>query len=248
MPVYSYIGKGKIYLQKRGVAAGLMPIGNCSKLELGVQEEKKDLPDYQNPGGGKANSISRIVGVTMAITAHDLSPDNLSIALRGGTTAISAGAVANEPHVAYSGALIVFDFLPDPNEPINITNTAGTTTYDEGDDYVVTRAGIIPTSGGAITPGSTVHCDYTKLVSDEIEALTVAAAEYRLVFDGLNEAASGAAVVVTGHRSKFSPAASIGLIGDEFASQELSGELLKDETITGTGISQYAKIKMARAA
>ncbi len=37
----SYIGKGTIYLKRLGSSTGLMPVGNCSALEVSFEEDKK---------------------------------------------------------------------------------------------------------------------------------------------------------------------------------------------------------------
>ena len=57
----------------------------------------------------------------------------------------------------------------------------------------------------------------------------------------INEAQSGDPVVVTVHRAKFGPAADLAMIGDEFAELTLTGDALKDTTITTAGLSQYFK-------
>ena len=80
---------------------------------------------------------------------------------------------------------------------------------------------------------------------DTIECLTSAALDYKLVFEGLNEARSNKAVTVTLYRVQFSPTKGLDLIGDKFAELSLTGKVLKDTTITGAGKSQYMKIVVA---
>ncbi len=242
----SYIGKGKVYLGPYGGGGALVSVGNCSRLELSIDEEKKELLDFTSAGGGKANVVSRITGVTVGMTLHDISPENLAKALRGTSSAVTAAAVTNEAHTAYKGGLVVFDNLPDPAQPVTVTGAGGTPTYTEGTDYVRTRTGIEVLAGGGIADGSTIEVDYTKAASDVVEALTQAGAEFTLVFDGLNEAQGGKAVSVRLHRVKFSPAQGLGFIADEFAGLELTGEVLKDESITGSGLSQYLQVTLAQ--
>lgn len=77
-----------------------------------------------------------------------------------------------------------------------------------------------------------------------IEALTQLGTEYKLIFEGLNEAQSGAKVNLTIHRFKPSPADDLALIGDDFATLKLKGGVLADRTKTG-GKSMYFQVVMA---
>ena len=55
---FSYIGIGQVYLATDG--GPLLSVGNASSLSFSFDEEKKNLKDYTSPGGGNANSTSRI--------------------------------------------------------------------------------------------------------------------------------------------------------------------------------------------
>jgi len=44
---YPYLGSGKIYARVAGASAGLMYIGNASKLELAVAEDKQKAQRLQ---------------------------------------------------------------------------------------------------------------------------------------------------------------------------------------------------------
>jgi hypothetical protein len=299
MTDFSYIGKGTIYMETG--TGGLVAVGNCSKLTLTTEEEKKELPDYTSAGGGNASSISRIKGVSMAFTAHDISPANLSIATRGAIDVYAGGAVTDEDQAAIViGGLVVLDNIPDPDstmtvvhgvtaawagttakalgakildggriyvvtvagttggsEPIwptdNSTVEDGTVTWDdlgvvaltENTDYTRVGAGIIPIAGKLAT-GDAVVVSYTGLADNMVQALSESGLEYRLVFDGLNEAQSGRKVVVEAYRVKPSPSG-LDFLGDEYAGLEITADVLKDASITAAGKSQYFTVKMATA-
>lgn len=247
MSTYSYIGKGKTYIGKRGGFAKKF-VGNISSLSLAVTEKKIDLLDFTQAGGGKDDTVSRIEEVAASMNLHQLSPENLALALFGNTTAVTAAPVTDEVHAGYKGGLIRLDNLPDPATPVVVTNSAGTTTYDVDVDYVQTKSGIEITSASTIVEAADLKISYTKLPADVVQLLSNAADEYSLTFEGLNEAKSGRAVVVDLHKVKFSPAQKLDLIGDDFAGLEITGEVLLDDTITGTGLSKYAKIELAKAA
>lgn len=108
-------------------------------------------------------------------------------------------------------------------------------------EYSATAGGIYLAAGAAVTNGEILEVDYTSSASNVIEALVNSGEEYELVFDGLNEARSGKAVIVEIYRQKFGAAQSLSLIGEDYAALELTGKQLKDLTKTGTGISQYFK-------
>lgn len=245
----SYIGKGEIFLGPYAGGAAMVSIGNVAELTFSHGTEKKELLDYTSAGGGKANSIERITGVTMSIKAHDVNAANLALGAFGTTSTVAAGAVTNEPHAAYKGGLVPFDFVPDLTVAPVVTNVAGTTTYVAGTDYIVTGAGIYVLSSSTI-PDSVasavnIHVDYTKKAVSVVEALVASAQEYKLVFAGLNEAQSGKQVIVTVHRFKPGAAQNISYLGDDYASLDLPGEALSDSLITGTGLSKFYKVQFA---
>ncbi len=244
MPDYSYIGSGKIYLREVGAAAPLAEIGNVSKLDFGVSEDVKELKDHTQPGGGTMNEVRRIGAVEVSMTLHDLSAENLARALYGSAEAITAGAIADEAHVAYPGGLIR---LAKPASAIAaVTNAAGTVTYDAGTDYELRAGGLFIPATSDIAAAAAILVDYTAVSADLVQALVSSGKEYELAFAGLNEARSGKAADVDAHRVRLGALASLSLIGDDFAGLEVKGKLLKDTTKTGVGVSQYFTVRLAR--
>jgi len=71
-----------------------------------------------------------------------------------------------------------------------------------------------------------------------------AAPELELSFGGINEADSGNAVLVDAFRVKLGAAKKLGMIGTDFASLEITGEVLIDSTKSGAGISKYMRVQM----
>jgi hypothetical protein len=245
MTDYSYIGVGKVHLRVAGSAAPLRFVGNVASLAFRVTEDVKELRDYTQPGGGTYNEVRRVQSVESSIRMHDLSPENIALALFGDVSAIAAEAVSNEPHTAYQGGLVKTLF------PINTTvdpvvNLAGSpsTLFVEGDDYEVSEAGITIVEGGDIVDGSAIVIDYTKAAGNAVEVLLNSSQEYEMVFAGLNEARSGKAVSVHAYRVKIGAAQEIALIGDEYAAVEVAGKVLKDTTKNGTSVSQYFKVQV----
>ena len=85
---------------------------------------------------------------------------------------------------------------------------------------------------------------YTPKGAVVVESLADSVKEYELIFDGLNEANSDSPVEVICHRVKFSPAATLSMIGDDFATIPLTFDILKDDSITESGKSKFTRIRM----
>lgn len=239
----SYIGKGTIYLKALKAGTGLMPVGNCSALEVSFEEDKKEQKDYTSVGGGNVNVVSRIDSVTGSMTAMDLSAESLAPALRAAIKNEAAGQVTDElvKGAGNDGELLPFAFAPDHAQPITVKNASDDSDLKEGTDYTLTANGLLVVGDGAITAGG-VKVSYSKAAQEILEAMVSAGEEFSLFFDGMNEAQSGKAVGVTLHKVKFSPLQGLPLIGDEFAEIAMEFEVLRDSTKTGTGISQFMKV------
>lgn len=239
----NYIGKGLVKIGKR--SGGLVrAIGNAKALSLKIETERKPLLDYTSSGGGEAEALERIKSLSGDIEVSEYSPENLAVALRGTVTAVAAGAVTDESHVAYKGGYIVLDHLPDPGQSITVTK--GATTLVLGTDYDRTRDGLrILATTTAVTDADTVLVDYTKAAAHRIDALVGSGDEYYLWFDGLNEGSNDNPVLVKLLRVTFSPTSGLDLIGDDWGNLKLSFSALKDQTVTGAGLSAFMEVRLA---
>lgn len=233
---YSYIGVGRIYMRDRNGTGGLVPIGNVSALNFAVAEEAKELPDFTAAGGGTRNEVRRITGVETKITLHDLSPGNLALALYGDSSVVAEGSATSEGATVKLGALVKLAHVA-PSAVV-VKDETDTTTYTAGTDYEVRPAGIWFPETSSIADAAVVHVTYTYPGQDVVQALTQAAGEYEMLFDGVNEARSGKASVVNVHRIRFGAASGLDLIGDDYAGLELTGKLLSDDT-QGAGLSRF---------
>jgi hypothetical protein len=248
MSEYSYVGKGKIYVAKRSPAGALRFLGNCTTLELTPDTADIDLEDAVNAGGGLDDSITRINFLGVQLNMRNLSPDNLALALLGAVTPVAAGAIVDEEHAAYKGGLVRLNNIPDPAVALVVTHTTGSPTYVENTDYVRTKSGFtIPVTGSAIVDAQVLKTDYTKLAGNVVQLLINAADEFRMVFEGLNEAKSGRPAIVDIHRTKFTANQALALIGNEFAGAGVTGRCLRDDLIVTPGISAFAKIELGAA-
>lgn len=241
----AFIGKGSIYLEEIGGNMGLLPFGNCPELTLSFAEDKKEMQDSEGAGGGVVASVSRISSVTGSISALSISKENIALALRGLISTESVTAVTDEAKVVYHGAFVEFAKVPDVST-IVIKDQTDTTTYVAGTDYEVKSSGVVILEGGNISNGDSVKLSYTPKGAVVVESLATSAKEYRMVFDGLNEADSGNPVELVCHKVKFSPAQALSLISDDFATLPLAFDILKDESVTGSTKSKFARIRMVK--
>ena len=240
MKDHSYLGSGKLLIREFGAAAPFEEVGNCSALTFSPQEEKKNLIDYTNPGGGNRNEVARLTGVECGYTFHDFAAENFARTLRSSVTAVVAGTITDEDVVAYKGG-----FTPLAKVATGITSVkgaSGATTYTVGDDYEFRDGGIFIPTGSAIpapvASAANIKVTYANAAQKRVEALTQSAKQYEMLFVGLNEAQSGKRVRVHAHKVSGGLLASMGLIGEEYGAGEVTGGLMADTT-KGTGLSQY---------
>lgn len=236
----SFIGKGKMFLDGRFV-------GDVSALAISIEDERVELADYTQPGGGLYNSVRRVSNVAVTMTLHDYSADNLAMAVYG-EAGINAGATVTDEAIAVGaslGMLITTASMIDTTQAVTVTTDPAGTTYVAGTDYELSAAGIITLATGNISASEALLITYTGQAGSIVQALINTAAEHELVFDGLNEAQGESPVVVKVFRAKFGGAEELPMIGDEFAALELSGDVLKDDTKNGTDESQYFTIAQA---
>lgn len=242
MDLKSYIGSGRVYLRERGSAAALLPVGNVSSLSFAFEEDKKTLTDHQNPGGGVADSVTRITGATGTMNTNTINSRNMAMALRADVTTVAGGAVTDELHTSagVDDEFIPFDLPYDKTQPVTVKDSTDV-ELTVGTDYQLSNGGIIVIGTGSIDDQG-VKLTYTSLGADVVEMLTNSGKEYELHFDGLNEADSGKAVHIVVHRLKFSPASGMDWLGDDFAEMPLEFDLLSDASIVAAGKSQYVKV------
>ncbi|OGB58442.1 MAG: hypothetical protein A2503_10180 [Burkholderiales bacterium RIFOXYD12_FULL_59_19] len=239
---YPYLGVGKVYARIAGAAAGLMDIGDASKLDLAVKEDKKKQMDSGKLGGGVRATVSRISEVTLSMTLNDLNKTNVARAVFGAEAAVAGATVADEVVTAYLGAIVPLVHI-NPTA-VTVTSSDAVTTYSGVTDYEVRPGGIYILPTGTIADGAGLKVDYTYAAYNKVEAMTTGAIVLELHFEGLNEANSGKPVIVDIYRAQLSPTKALSLLGDKFADLTVDAEVLIDTSKVGVGISQYFRAKM----
>lgn len=240
---YPYLGSGKLYARVSGASAGLIEVGNASKLELQVKDKQVKQQDYTKPGGGTYASVSRIESVNLSMTLHDLNKTNVARAVFGTGSTVALGTVTDEVVTAYKSAIVPLAHTS--LSSIVVKNSAKDVTYVANTDYEVRAGGIYVIEAGAITDAQSLKVSYSYAAYDKVEAMTTGALTLELHFEGLNEANSSKPVIVDIYRAQLSPAKALSLLDDKFVDLQIDAEVLADTSKTGAGISQYFKVKLA---
>ncbi|UCV13766.1 phage tail tube protein [Quatrionicoccus australiensis] len=235
------IFKGTVYGADFKTPLELVAFGNAAKCTYSVELEEKSVPDYENPGGGNQESYSRVKAAKLTLELKKVSVANLALALGGSSTAIAAVAVVDEVHTAKLGCLTVLNKPQDTSAALTVKPALAGAAYVEGVDYIRKRAGIITLEGGGIEADESLKISYAGKAGHRVEALVDLTREHHIFLDGIDEV-SGETQAPDFYRVKFQPAKSLEHIGDDFVSLTLEGQLLKDESKTGVGISQYTNI------
>jgi len=232
---------GQVYARPWGVAAApRTPVGNVLLLELSHEEEVKKQADMTRLGGGTYAQVRRISGVAVKMDLADWNPVNFARSTFGTSAVLAAGAVVDEPHKAHLGGLIRLAGL----QPSLVTIKIGVAAVDAS-AYEVRPEGIfIPEGSVGIAEDDDLLISYTHPEMVSVEALTSAAPELELSFGGLNEADSGKPVVVDIWRVSSGIAKTLALVQSDFGKLSIEGEVLKDPTKVGVGISPYYRTQM----
>ena len=240
----SFRGGGGIYLRNLSDAGtGFFALGNADNFAFAINEETQNQRNFQVPGGGNIASTSTITDVTASVNSLSINPRTAGVALRALIQTIAGAAITGETHTAYLDMFIPFVQTPDFDEVLTVTNQDASTTYVAGTDYLVRNNGIFIAADGSITDASAIVVNYMSKPTYEVEALTEAAVEYEVFFDGFNEADNGKSVTVRCHRVAFTPTTALALIQEDFGALPFEFQVLADDTKTGQE-SQYFTLKM----
>lgn len=165
----------------------------------------------------------------------------------GDVTKVPSSTVTDEPQVATKGGTILLDKMP--LTITEVTDTTGTTTYVEGDDYQMTGAGLEILAAGAIADAAPLKVTYSSATVDVIEALTNSGKVYEILFEGANAAGTKQRINLQYFRCQLSPAASADWIStNDFMGSEVVAKVLSDPSKVGAGKSKYLKIMKEVAA
>ncbi|HNP65288.1 MAG TPA: hypothetical protein PKH39_15230 [Woeseiaceae bacterium] len=240
MPDFTYFVSGKVYARIYGTTDQFEWPGLVDTVTLAVSQNIIQLPDTTQAGGGVYKEIRRIESVALTLNHRELDPMTLARAIYGAQTAVAAGAIVDEEYTIQLGQFIPL-VHPGPYTLVTVTDDAATPVTISADQYVMSGAGItINADATELINDDVIRVSYTHPGYNRVQALTSSPPELEIFFEGINEANGDQPAPTRIHRVRFGPAEDLQLLStDDFGALSLSGEVLKDLTKTGAGISQY---------
>lgn len=239
---------GIVYAREVGSTQPLQPIGGVEEFTVAIDEAKITQANTSSSGGGNRAVAYRINEMTLAAKLQDLNPINLARSLRSAHQEVAAGTVTNELGKAIAGGLTRLAHLNPSTVVVRNEDTSAVITM--AGNYEVRPEGLFfyddaPALNAAPPGGLDIEVDYAHSGYDVIQALTAAAPILEMAFSGVNEAMEDAPSVVDFFRVQLSATKGLNLISaGAFATLDIEGEVLRDPTKTGAGISKYFKKSM----
>jgi hypothetical protein len=233
---------GKFYAAVYGSQI-LLPIGNVLEATTEQTESVEKQDDMSALGGGTHAELRRVTGVMFKAKLADLNIVNYSRAIRGTVAAQDAGTLVDRPYTAALGALI-----PLPHSGVSALTvkkgaTAGAATVvTAAGNYELRPEGLwVQETAPGIVDGDQLWLSYSHADQVVVEALTAATPQLYLRFAGLNEVDSGKPSIVDLWRVSQGVTKQLALITKSFTTLDIEGEVLKDPTKDGIGVSQYMR-------
>jgi hypothetical protein len=244
-----------------GTPKGFVPLGNVPSLELAIEITKFEHKESMSGSRAVDLTIVQEKKGTFKMTMEDMSVQNLAMAFWGETAAGTAGAVADLPIVASVAATAIDYRIPLLNaatgaayagvSSVTVEDGAAT-TYEFGTSETAagSKNGWIDEKNGSIVIFSTAKqtakaaaamiadqddlvVSFTAAATNIVHAFTKTSQEKWLRFEGLNTI-DNKTVVIDLFKAQLDPLSGYGLINEELASFEVSGNILYDATQPGT--------------
>jgi hypothetical protein len=242
IPHLPMLGKGSILFDifdANGLSTGLQHLGNCTKFELDMKDDIKELYQSLNKNVTLIATATAKRQPKVSITGTDFSSNHLAIAAMSAgktTLATTAQAITNETLISATVLNAKGRYFRTVNLNIDPTTTPpvlkqGVTTLVAGTDYVL----VDPISGlfyipltSTIVPSTAVVANYSTLVGsfDQVAGATVPHQQGHLVF--VPDPVDGQKIGVDIWRCNLNPNGQIGLIADDYGNWTLDGQILDD--------------------
>lgn len=184
----SYQGVGRIFVRKYGTTGPRRFLSNVSKANIKTKLKVTKVPDFTRAGGGTRAQTERIDSITLSLTLHELSAENLALAVGSDSVGVASATVSAEPVQLYRGSSVPLDFLP--QSITSVTVTSGSVVLTAGTDYEMTPAGLyIPSDAPHVTGAGPVAATvtYVSKAHQQMQAGTVLATDLELMIEGLND-------------------------------------------------------------
>lgn len=261
---FYYSGQGNVMIADRdanGDPLGFKLMGNICVLTIGAETTAFEHKECITGQRAIDLRIVTEINVTVSLEVESLTADNLALAFFGNQTAVTAGSVTDEavtaviPAAGETNTIVALEHIKVSNVVVTDAATGMITYADDsvaanGNYLLDADAGSIAfldataqgAASDAISDGDELHVSYDYDAYVLFDALTTAAPEKWLRFEGLNTARSNAPHVVDIFRFRPDPANEWQLINEELANLAITGGALLDATKPTTN-SQFFRQK-----
>ncbi len=232
MAARGFLGAGDIYIERviAGVPQGLAGPYFANKFEIKPNVEKKELTSKGRDTYGQViESVSVQKPADFTLELLEVNTESLTLALLGTASAASqgSGSLADAPVVIKKDRWVSVG-KENLDDAIVVKNTAGTTTYDEGVDYILNRPlgmiKVLKDSAIADAASLNVSGPYLAITSTKISGATNTDIRARIIFDGKNQA-DGLPCKVTIHEAIIAADSAFDFLADDFNTVTLPGTM-----------------------
>lgn len=221
---------GDLYLQRfaAGVPGPIQGPYESDKFALTPKSTVQNAISKSRNGYGQVVEAVAVPGVSeLEIDLTEVNKQSLAIALLGDDVVNSVASTTLAAQAMTLGALGDWHDTGVPNLTVTLlTNSGGTTTYDEGTDYIVepNNGWIKPLIGGAMTATEAVKVTGTGAAFDEtvISGMTDSQLRVRATFNGQN-LVDGSPIIVTCYEVVLAASAVIDFLLSTFNKVTLKG-------------------------
>lgn len=232
MSARGFIGAGDLYIARyvNGAFEDWKGPYECTKFEIKPNIDLKEMTSRgKSTYGQVVESVALQQPADFTVELPEVNKESLAIALLGTTAALaqSAGSLTAEAVTVKLGAWVALS-KSNWNEAPVVTNSAATTTYVEGVDYIVNRTlgWIKALPGGAIADAASlkVTVDYDAITGTEIKGATSADVRARFKLDGINQV-DKAPCIVSVHEVVVAADSALDFLAADFNSVSLPGRM-----------------------
>lgn len=250
MAARGFLGSGDLYINRivGGVKQGLEGPFECDQFEIKANGELRERISKGKTSFGQVVASAAVQQpFDLSVTLGEANASGLAIALLGTTAVVTQT----------SGTLTAVDVVADLDKWValtkarltgaaTVTNSAASTTYVEGTDYILNRElGLFKALvGGSITDAQALKLTstYGAITKTEISGATAASVRAEFILDGKN-LADDTPCVVTVYEGVVASDAAVDFLSDQFLTVPLPGRL-----VTPAGQTTPFKIELRNAA
>lgn len=247
MAARGFLGAGDVYLARMtaGVFGDYEGPFEASKFEIKPNVSLKEQKSKgKNTYGQTVETVALQEPADFTMVLSEVNRATLALALLGTESAVSqtGSTVSNEAITAAHDKWKPLSKFAVNDGSVVVTNAVGTTTYVEGDDYLVNYdlGWIKALSTGAITDAQSLLVDFTckTVTGTDIAGATEAQVRVRVKFDGKNYA-DGLPAQVSIYELVIAADSAFDFLSDEFAEINLPGRMK-----TPTGYTEPFKVRL----